>query len=40
MDRWLLYLLGGVSILLAAFSAGAAVYAAVQDDPGQMAAWG
>jgi hypothetical protein len=40
MDRWLLYLLGGVSILLAAFSAAAAVYAAVQDDPGQMAAWG
>jgi ABC-type uncharacterized transport system permease subunit len=40
MDRWLLYLLGGVSILVTAFSAGAAVYSAVQDDPGQMAAWG
>jgi ABC-type uncharacterized transport system permease subunit len=40
MDRWLLYLLGGVSILVAAFSAGAALYAAVHDDPGQMAAWG
>jgi hypothetical protein len=39
MDRWLLYLLGGVSILVTAFSVGAAVYAAMQDDAGQMAAW-
>jgi ABC-type uncharacterized transport system permease subunit len=40
MDRWPLYIVGGVSILVSAFSAGAAVFAAVQDDPGQMAAWG
>jgi hypothetical protein len=40
MERWPLYLLGGLAILLVAFSLWSAVYAAVHNDPAQMTAWG
>jgi hypothetical protein len=40
MGRWPFYLLGGLAILVVAFSVWGAVYGAVHDDPGRMAAWG
>jgi hypothetical protein len=40
MRRWPLFLLGGIAILVIAFSVWAALYAAIHDDPAQTMLWG